>query len=374
MKTVIQYILLLCLLGLSGSYMLVGADPETAEKAEASDDAVDLKALGDEMAGLWGEKVCVAEPGSKHEEQVISIACNAEYTSAERDKVLDFLFKKGFLFRGESYDIKGTTGHYWYRFEHREGNRLRSVFVRMHITSQGALWGSVKPPARVAIYVDNLATADELTAWQTLGIPLSFGLKPTENAKELAQQIDEYKQEAWLALDLRQGAFTEPDQSASVRDIIEQDLIPNHLKNSLEQTGDVWGIVVRDLNNITTTVATARAVFSAIKAEGKSYVLLPAKYNKALSTTANVMDMNARRVTYDMGAMCAKSPAKIWSYIRSKAGHGQVIVRFPANAKRCAHTLSRTLRRDGKTEFRPLSTFFGYAEGATTEKKAGAGN
>jgi len=374
MKTVIQYLSLLCLLGLSGSYMLMGADPEPEAKAEASDEAVDLKALGDEMAGLWGEKVCVAEPGSKHEEQVISIACNAEYTSAERDKVLDFLFKKGFLFRGESYDIKGTTGHYWYRFEHREGNRLRSVFVRMHITSQGALWGSVKPPARIAVYVDNLATADELTAWQTLGIPLSFGLKPSESAKELAQQIDEYKQEAWLALDLRQGAFTEPDQSASVRDIIEQDLIPNHLKNSLEQTGDVWGVVVRDLNNITTTVATARAVFSAMKAEGKSYVLLPAKYNKALSTTANVMDMNARRITLDMGGMCAKSPSKIWSYVRSKAGHGQIIVRFPANAKRCAHTLSRTLRRDGKTEFRPLSTFFGYAEGATTEKKAGAGN
>ncbi len=370
MKTVIQYLLLLCLLGLSGSYILVGADPDAA----ATEEAVDLKSLGDEMAALWGEKVCVAEPGSKYEEQVISIACNAEYTSAERDRMLDYLFKKGFLFRGESYDIAGTTGHYWYRFEHREGNRLRSVFVRLHITSQGALWGSVKPPARVAVYVDNLATADELTAWQTLGIPLSFGLKPSENAKDLAQQIDEYKQEAWLALDLRQGAFTEPDQSASVRDIIEQDLIPNHLKNSLEQTGDVWGVVIRDLNNITTTVATARAVFSAIKAEGKSYVLLPAKYNKALSTTANVMDMNARRVTLDLGAMCAKSPAKIWSYVRTKAAHGQVIVRVPANAKRCAHTLSRTLRRDGKTEFRPLSTFFGYAEGAMSEKKTGAGN
>ncbi|HNA79688.1 MAG TPA: hypothetical protein PKY99_09560, partial [Turneriella sp.] len=80
MKTVIQYLSLLCLLGLSGSYMLMGADPEPEAKAEASDEAVDLKALGDEMAGLWGEKVCVAEPGSKHEEQVISIACNAEYT------------------------------------------------------------------------------------------------------------------------------------------------------------------------------------------------------------------------------------------------------------------------------------------------------
>jgi hypothetical protein len=335
---------------------------------------MDLKALGEEMAALWGEKVCVAEPASKYDEQVISIACNAEYTSVERDRFLDFLFKKGFLFRGESYDIKGTTGHYWYRFEYRQGNHLRQVFVRMHITSQGTLWGAVKPPARIAIYVDNLATADELTAWQTLGVPLSFGLKPSENAKELAQQIDEYKQEAWLALDLRPAAFTEPDQTASVRDIVEQELIPNHLKNSLEQTGDVWGVVVRELNNITTTVATVRALFSAMKAEGKTYVLLPAKYNKALSTTASVMDMNARRVTYDMGGMCAKSPAKIWSYIRRKAGHGQVIVRFPASAKRCAHTLSRTLRRDGKTDFRPLSTFFGYAEGATSEKKAGAGN
>jgi hypothetical protein len=377
MKTVIQYFSLLFLLSLSGSHVListVAAAAEKTEKAEAVDEALDLKVLGDEMAALWGEKVCAAEPASKYEEQVISIACNAEYTSAERDKVLDFLFKKGFLFRGESYDVKGTTGHYWYRFEYREGNRVRSVFVRLHITSQGTLWGSVKPPARVAVYIDNLATADELTAWQTLGIPLSFGLKPTENAKELAQQIDEYKQEAWLALDLRQGAFTEPDQTASVRDIIEQDLIPNHVKNSLEQTGDVWGFVVRDLNNITTTVATARAIFSAMKAEGKSFVLLPAKYNKALSTTANVMAMNARRVTYDLGGMCAKSPSKIWSYIRAKAGHGQVIVRFPAHAKRCAHSLSRTLRRDGKTEFRPLSTFFGYAEDATSEKKTGPGH
>jgi hypothetical protein len=377
MKLLIQYLLLLLLPSFFGSYVLLSGNlaaaekaekAEKTEKAEASDEALDLKALGDEMAALWGEKVCVAEPASKYEEQVISIACNAEYTSAERDKLLDFLFKKGFQFRGESYDIKGTTGHYWYRFEHREGNRVRSVFVRLHIISQGALWGAVKPPARVAVYIDNLSTAEELTAWQTLGIPLGFGLKPTENAKELAQQIDEYKQEVWLALDLRQAAFTEPDQTASVRDIIEQELIPNHLKNSLDQTGDVWGVVVRDLNKITTTVATVRALFSAMKAEGKTYVLLPAKYNKALSTTASVMDMKARRVTLDLGGMCAKSPSRIWSYVRNKARHGEVIVRFPAYAKRCAHTLSRTLRRDGKTEFRPLSTFFGYAAAAPAEK------
>lgn len=375
MKTGRKYTAILFLLLMGGIFALNGADAPAAaaaeEKKEESGEAEDLGALGNEMAGLWGEKLCVAEQASKFEEPVISIACNAEYTTGERDKVLDFLFKKGFLFRGESYDIRGTTGHYWYRFERRDGNRVRSVFVRLHITSQGPLWGSVKPPARIAVYIDNLATADELTAWQTLGIPMSFGLKPSESAKELAQRIDEYKQEAWLSLDLRQGAFTEPDQSASVRDIIEQDLIPTHLKNSLEQTGDVWGIVIRDLNNITTTVATARAVFSAVKAEGKSYVLLPAKYNKALTTTANVMDINSRRVTYDMAGMCAKSPSRIWTYLRGKAGTGQIIVRFPANAKKCAHTLSRTLRRDGKTDFRPLSSFFGYVEGATSEKKEG---
>ncbi len=334
--------------------------PAEAEAAQAPEEGDDLGALGKELSDLWGEKACVAEQASKYEEPVISIACDAEYTSAERDKFLDFLFKKGFAFRGESYDIKGTTGHYWYKFDKKDGSRSRPVFVRLHITSQGPLWGAARQPAQIAVYVDYLATADELTAWQTLGIPLTFGLKAAEGAKELAQQIEEYKQESWLALDLKSGTFSEPDQSASVRDIVEQDLIGPHIKASLEQTGDVWGFVVRDLNNVTTTVASARAVFTAMKAEGKSFVLLPARYNKALTTTANVMNMNHRRVTYDMAAMCNKEPGKIWAYLKSKAGSGGIIARFPASYKKCAHRLSRTLKRDGRAEFKTLSSFFGY--------------
>lgn len=354
---------LILVMGVTGfvSVTLVSAQEQpAAAEAAAGEEGDDLGALGKELSDLWGEKACVAEQASKYEEPVISIACDAEYTSAERDKFLDFLFKKGFAFRGESYDIRGTTGHYWYKFDKKDGSRTRPVFVRLHITSQGPLWGAVKPPAQIAVYIDYLANADELTAWQTLGVPVTFGLKASEGAKELTQQIEEYKQEAWLSLDLKSGTFSEPDQSASVRDIVEQDLIGPHIKSSLEQTGDVWGFVVRDLNNVTTTVASARAVFTAMKAEGKSFVLLPAKYNRALTTTANVMNMNHRRVTYDMAAMCNKEPGKIWAYLKSKAGSGGIIARFPASYKRCAHRLSRTLRRDGKVEFKTLSSFFGY--------------
>lgn len=373
MKNFTKYLFLFALLAITSSYVIFSAEP--AEKAETeADENLDLRTLAGELAALWGEKACQGELTSKYEEQVISIACDAEYTTNERNRMLDLLFKKGFQFRGESYDIKGNTGHYWYKFEYRDGNRQRTVYVRLHIASQGALWGATKPAPRVAIYVDNLATTDELTAWQTLGVPLAFGLKASENAKELAQRIEEYKQEAWLSLDLRQQAFAEPDQSVSISDIIEQELLPAHVKNSLEQTGDVWGIAIRDLNGITTTVAGARAVFQAIKAEGKSHVLLPARPNQALSTTASLMDINVRRVTYDMESMCAKNPRRIWAFVRSRARSGQVIVRFPAKAKRCAHTLSRTLRRSGKWDFKPLSTFFGYAEESAVEKKSDAGN
>ncbi len=358
MTTQRKFITALFFICIAAVFSLSAADAEQAEESGGDD----LALLGNEMAGLWEEKACAAELTSKFEEPVISIACNAEYTSAERDKVLDYLFKKGFQFRKESYDVRGTTGHYWYRFDRRDGNRVKAMYVRLHVTSQGALWGSVKPPARIAVYVDNLATADELTAWQTLGVPMTFGLKATEGAKELSSQIEEYKQEAWLSLDLRQGAFSEPDQSASIKDVIEQDLIGPHIKNSLEQTGDVWGFVIRDLNNLTTTVASARAIFAAMKAEEKRFVLLPARYNKALGTTANVMDMTNKRVTYDMTQMCARSPTKIWPYLRANAGKGDLIVKFPAGAKRCAHTLSRTLKRDGKWDFKPLSVIFGYKE------------
>lgn len=359
--------LVTALLGVS---FISAQDKAAAADASApAEEGDDLGALGKELSDLWGEKACVAETTSKFEEPVISIACDAEYTSAERDKFLDFLFKKGFAFRGESYDIKGTTGHYWYKFDKKDGSRARPVFVRLHVTSQGPLWGAVKPPAQIAIYVDYLANADELTAWQTLGVPVAFGLKAAEGAKELAQQIEEYKQESWLSLDLKSGTFSEPDQSASVRDIVEQDLIGPHIKSSLEQTGDVWGFIIRDLNNVTTNVASIRAVFAAIKAEGKSYVLLPARYNKALTTTANVMAMNTRRVTYDMAAMCNKEPGKIWAYLKSKAGSGGVIARFPASYKKCAHRLSRTLKRDGRVEFKTLSSFFGYKANAPAAGK-----
>lgn len=358
--TSIRKLLILAAL-LSVTLLSAQDKPAAAEApAAAEEGSDDLGALGKELGDLWGEKVCVAEQTSKYEEPVLSIACDGEYTSAERDKFLDYLFKKGFAFRGESYDIKGTTGHYWYKFDRKDGSRTRPVFVRLHITSQGALWGAVKPPAQIAVYVDYLSSPEELTAWQTLGIPVSFGLKAAEGAKELAQQIEEYKQESWLSLDLKAGTFSEPDQSTSVRDIIEQDLIGPHIKASLEQTGDVWGFVIRDLNNITTTVASARAVFTAMKAEGKTFVLLPARYNRALTTTSNVMNMNTRRVTYDMAAMCNKEPGKIWAYLKSKAGSGGVIARFPASYKKCAHRLSRTLRRDGRVEFKKLSSFFGF--------------
>jgi hypothetical protein len=330
------------------------------DKDSDSEEPEDFVALGKEMAELWGERLCVSEQSSKHEERVISIACNAEYLQPERDKMLDLLFKKGYTFRGESYNIKGTTGHYWYKFQHKDGTRTRLMYVRLHIRSQGPLWGAVKPPARMAIYIDNLSTADELTAWQTLGIPLTFGLKPSETAKDLAQQVEEYKQESWISLDLKPAAFTEPDQTASIREIIEQELLSTHIKNSVELTGEVWGFVVRDLNNITTTVASTRALFSAMKAEEKTFVLLPARYNRVLSTTANLMGMNSHRVTFDMTAMCNKSPAKIWPYLVRHSSKGGLIVRFPASYKRCAHVVSRSLKRDGKIEFRKLSNFFGY--------------
>jgi len=169
-----------------------------------------------------------------------------------------------------------------------------------------------------------------------------------------------------LSLELSQAAFTEPDQAASVRDILEQDLLAPHIKNSLEQTGDVAGISIRELNNITTTVASARAVFATIKGEGKSNVLLPARYNKALTTTANVMSMNTQRVTYDLSGMCAKNSRGIWSFLRSKARSGGVIARIPASYKRCANNMSRTLRRDGKIDFKPLSAIFGRRDGGAS--------
>ncbi|MBL8034950.1 MAG: hypothetical protein JNJ69_14685, partial [Leptospiraceae bacterium] len=102
---------------------LGGQDEKASAQGEADEGSDDIGALGGEMAALWGEKACVAEQTTKYEEPVISIACDAEYTSGERDKMLDLLFKKGYKFRGESYDIKGTTGHYWYKFEKRDGSR-----------------------------------------------------------------------------------------------------------------------------------------------------------------------------------------------------------------------------------------------------------
>ncbi|HRP69414.1 MAG TPA: hypothetical protein PLY93_07780 [Turneriella sp.] len=333
----------------------------TAEDTPSgADELEELKAMAKEMSDLWGERVCASDVTHRYEETVVSIACNAEYQSAERDRMLDYLFKKGYFFRGESYNVKGTTGHYWYKLGKKEGSRTRNLFIRLHITSQGALWGSVKPPTQIALYVDYLSSSDELTAWQTLGVPVTFGLKVSEGAKELLQQLEEYKQEAWVSLDLRQGTFSEPDQTASIRDIIEQDLIAPHIKNAIESTGEVMGFVMRDLNNITTTVASARAIFNAMKAEGKTMVLLPARHNAALSTTANVMGMNNRAVTYDMTMMCKKDPGKIWSFLKSKTNAGGIIVRFQAKDKRCAYRLSRTMRRDGKLEYKKLSSIFGY--------------
>lgn len=339
-------------------------------KDKDQDSTLDLAALASEIAALWEGKQCYAEPTAKNGEDVISLACNAEYSAAERNKFLDFVFKKGFVFRRESYTVSGTTGHYWYRLEWRDGQRRRNLYVRMHIISQGVLWGARRPPSQVAIYVDNLATADELTAWQTLGIPIAFGLKPDENAKELAQQIEQYKQEAWLALDPKLSSLTEEDSDISLREVLEQDLLANYFKDALEQTGDVWGITIRALNPITTNVATVRALFSAIKAEGKSYVLLPVNRHPALDTTAHVMGMNAQRVSHDLTAMCARSPARVWNFIRNQAKKGRMIVRFSARAKRCALTLSRTIRRDGSIDFRPLSTFFGYTETVPQEKSS----
>jgi len=124
--------------------------------------------------------------------------------------------------------------------------------------------------------------------------------------------------------------------------------------------GNAMGFVIRDLNNITTTVAPARAVFNAMKAEEKTMVLLPAKYNRVLSTTANVMGMNNHQVNYDMALMCRKDAGKIWSYLKGKVTSGAVVVRFPAKDKRCAYRLSRTMRHDGKLEFKELSRVFGY--------------
>ena len=343
--------------------MLLSVLPaQEKSRDDKNESPVNFTELAQEVAVLWGEKVCAAEENHKYEEIVISIACNAEYTSAERDKFLDFLFKKGFIFGAESYTTHSRTGHYWYKFEQSLNKSSRPIYFRLHIISEGSQWGSLRPPTRLAIYVDNLISTDEITAWQTLGVPVSFGVKPRENTKDLLAKIDEYKQEAWLALDVNPTEFSEPDKPISIQEIIEKELIAPYVKTSIEQIGEPKGVVIRNVNSVTSNVATLRALFTAIKTENKTNVLLPANSNRILTTTANVMAMNFRLITYDMTSMCAKSPQKIWGFLKSKSGRGGIVAKFPASAKRCALQFSKSLRRNDRLEFKSLSNFYNYKE------------
>lgn len=272
--------------------------------------------IKDEVIKMWSAEQCATRLGSKRGQPQLVIACSGNYTRKDRDRFLDTMFRKGFTFQNEEFQFGRNNGTYAYTFTFKDSTGSTSTaYFRLFFRNASFLWKNPYIKPRVAIYLDGIADVNTLLRWQTLGIPLTYGLDPfRKDTGEIAHKIRNYGQELWLSLSLDPMEMTSDlGKILYLEDAIQLGLIKPYVQKALEKTGKVKGFSDRSGDPFLTNVMAVRTLFSTLKANEAHYVLDTQKVDESTAyMTAVIMAMKPYRAAVTIGDNC-DSAEKLWS-------------------------------------------------------------
>ncbi|MDH5720326.1 MAG: divergent polysaccharide deacetylase family protein [Spirochaetia bacterium] len=204
---------------------------------------IDFNTLALNINELWAAKDCGYHISNDSGYMMVSFACEEGYNAFDRKNFLDILFSNGFILKKETYQIEKRQGIYLYKMEFPAYSG-QFIYFKIFFRDASYLWPKTPIERKlIAIYAHDLYRHDDLIRWQTLGIPISYGvLADKPETSLICEKIREYEQELWLALPLEPLVIS-PDKGEfiSVEEAHDKEKLKSYLDESLKQTGKVLG-------------------------------------------------------------------------------------------------------------------------------------
>ena len=236
---------------------------------------LNLNPIAQKMEKLFPYKNCATFVTRKSGYPLVSMACRRGYSAEDRDKFLDFLFKSGFVFKKESYRLKEGSGLYLYETENPKSSG-NIIYIKLFFRDARYLWPRTpRKLGHLAIFVTDLYSTKDLIKWQSLGIPLTYGVLPfRKNSKLVAQKVRDYHQKLWLPLSLEPKAMRPTlGRVLTIKDSFDEEKLAQFVNDALESLGEFEGICTRLGSTFTTSVLAMRSVLAPFKAKGVKYFL-----------------------------------------------------------------------------------------------------
>ncbi|MES0491459.1 MAG: divergent polysaccharide deacetylase family protein [Leptospirales bacterium] len=249
------------------------------------------------VQGLWSDKKCAENISKYTEYTVVSIACVGDYTAMTRKRVLDIFFKSGLTLIKESYQVEKKSGLYLYKLEDKT-DPYNYQFYKIYVRNARILWPvHERLQPQIGIFVQNLSGISSLLRWQTLGVPVSYGVLPQKgDSTELFKKIIEYGQELWITLILESEDGLENDyRTITVDDAKDPDKLSLYFDNAIPKNVSITGVSSYHGSLFMKDIFSLRNLFSQLRKRGIHHFLDTQSGDSGGYDTARIMSMKSFR-------------------------------------------------------------------------------
>ena len=328
------------------------------EEIESERSNSPLDTIGTSLVQIWREKSCSYYTANERGVPVVSVACTGNYTDTEREKWLHTLFSHKYFLKSEKYRLQPGSGIYVYKTEYPEGSGAL-VYFKLYIRNATALYPRMPASGnQVAIYVQDLAELQDLIRWQTLGIPLTYGIIPAKKESQvLLQKVIEYGQEPWISLPLEPKVADATDgRTLSIQETRNPEEFESFLKEYLEDTEKIKGVSHRLGSLYTTNVFAMRALLEKLRSDEKKvirYLDSTAYQDSVAFDTAKIMSFQAYKASANQIVDREKFNA-FWNHLSTDSVQRTHILVVSASDVEFFETLKRHVRKKRSKRKAPI--------------------
>ena len=282
-----------------------------------------------EITAIWPANACGHFSTVENNIPLYSIACSGDYTAKERKAFLDVIFKEGYQLRNENWKHGNRSGYYVYRTERARGTG-DFAFFKLFFRDSRWLYPNVPGDgAQLLLYVREVTDIESLMAWQSLGVPIVFGLNIfNDNSPALAEKITEYGQAYLLSFPLEpKKANPQDGPYLEVETALDSQKLSELIDHRIAQYNDIRGFSYTMGSIFTENVFAMRQLLSHVRGRGIQFYFDPVSAGTAFET-ARLMSFQAYRSTNIIEAGL-KSPKTYWDRAiahSKKSGYSLVVL------------------------------------------------
>lgn len=326
----IKRIILIIALVLSNVHIVV-ADNEMLESFSTS------------LERLWQEKSCSSSFNTNTNYDIISLACEGNYSYRDRLTFLDFAFKNHLQMEKEDHRIDKTDGFYLYKFF--RSNNPKPFFIKLYFRSANVLWPNHLGKVRVAFFVNHIESSRQVIEWKKLGIKINYIVNPfTADSQKISQQVKSYGQSLWVNLPY-QNNNNNNTQTLTIETAANKQALDQYLNQVFLSIPQPDGFLTGGGNYFSFNTFAVRNLIKNLKERKVPLILDENKKERISYATAQILGQKSYWVDFVVNE---KNITQVWQTLKRKTAtdNNLVIILAQANSQFVYNFIEKQITND----------------------------